>query len=263
MSENPGVWEHSDRRGRHSGSDPSSFPGTRSGSHPMPQFAEQSLAKTKNYAQALSLLLEPIYHSPNRSRSDLSAVWAEEEMQRAYSMVRLFGARRRREKSLGHCAVTPRLERALASDLALVYWALKRDQDEHLVRCSALVREFVANFEALFGPAAGTVTIRKRIERLTLPAFKRRALVLVVSELLTNALIHGFRWRRGGAIEVSLLPDAPGVQRLRVTDDGIGFAVGQPNLDCGVAAGLAGVLEGKLVYERIGNLTTADIAFPT
>jgi hypothetical protein len=47
-----------------------------------------------------------------------------------------------------------------------------------------------------------------------------------------------------------------------VADNGNGFTNSFPNLECGVAAGLAGLLEADLVYDRITGRTIAEIVFP-
>jgi hypothetical protein len=49
---------------------------------------------------------------------------------------------------------------------------------------------------------AGEITIASRIEPLQLVAFKRRALGLVVIELISDALLHEFSEFEAGHIEV-------------------------------------------------------------
>ena len=61
--------------------------------------------------------------------------------------------------------------------------------DYQSVPCSASPRSATRNLVVLFGPAAGSVTISTRIEALNLPAFKRRALVLLALVLLALDLL--------------------------------------------------------------------------
>jgi len=49
---------------------------------------------------------------------------------------------------------------------------------------------------------------------------------------------------------------------LCVADNGIGFTDLPPNLECWVAAGLAGLLEADLAYDRLAGRTIAEIARP-
>jgi hypothetical protein len=49
---------------------------------------------------------------------------------------------------------------------------------------------------------------------------------------------------------------------LRVVDNGVGFNTIPPNLTCGVAAGMAGLLEADLAYDRQAGWTSAEIVFP-
>ncbi len=46
---------------------------------------------------------------------------------------------------------------------------------------------------------------------------------LIINELVTNALKHGFKGRREGTIKVELTPQHPGMLQLRVADDGVGI----------------------------------------
>jgi two-component sensor histidine kinase len=95
-----------------------------------------------------------------------------------------------------------------------------------------------------------------------LPSYKRRALVLAAAELVVNSLLHAFHGRGRGLIDVSLSVHGTESATLLVADDGIGFTAIRPNLDCGVAAGLAGLLEADLAHERKSGRTIAEIAFP-
>jgi two-component sensor histidine kinase len=113
----------------------------------------------------------------------------------------------------------------------------------------------------LFGHPAGVI-VATEIEAMSLPSYKRRALVMVAAELVSNSLLHAFHGRRTGLIEVSLTVHRTGSASLRVADDGIGFIGMRPNLGCGVAACLAGLLESDLAYDRKAGRTIAEIAFP-
>jgi two-component sensor histidine kinase len=95
-----------------------------------------------------------------------------------------------------------------------------------------------------------------------LPAYKRRALVLVAAALVSNALLHAFPGCRAGAIEVKLTAGQAMSACLRVTDTGIGVAGTSANLDYGVAALLANLLEADLAYDRKDGRTIAEIVFP-
>ena len=63
-------------------------------------------------------------------------------------------------------------------------------------------------------------------------------------------------------IEVGLATHGPKSACLRVADNGVGFTASAPNLDYGLAAGLAGLLEADLTYDRVAGWTIAEISFP-
>jgi len=106
------------------------------------------------------------------------------------------------------------------------------------------------------------VIVEVKIEDVSLPAYKRRALVLAAAELVNNALLHAFAGRAAGLIEVGLTISGRQTACLRVADNGAGFTTFPPNLGCGVAAGLSDLLEAELVYDRLAGWTIAEIAFP-
>jgi two-component sensor histidine kinase len=191
----------------------------------------------------------------------LRPLWAEEAMHRAFGFLRLVHAlSRRRERSAGN-SVEAGPEDAIACELAARFRELEASGDREVLPCSAVLRDVVTGLGALFGGPANVIVTTK-IEDVSLPGYKRRALVLTAVELVGNALLHAFVGREGGRIDVELTTLGPRGACLHVADNGIGFTDSSPNLACGVAAGLAGLLETELAYDRLAGWTTAEIAFP-
>jgi hypothetical protein len=190
----------------------------------------------------------------------LQPLWAEEAMHRSYTMLRLLDARGNQCNDLAGIQI----DEGLACHLAVLFRSLDIDSANQDLPCATLMRDMVTDLVALFGPrpGLGAITINTTIERLRLPAYKRRALVLAAAELVMNALLHAFPGRARGRIEVSLTMPSPLLARLQVNDDGIGLCGGQPDSRCGVAGGLADLLEADLVYLRTSTLTIAEILFP-
>jgi two-component sensor histidine kinase len=182
-------------------------------------------------------------------------------MHRAYCFMRLVNARNCRRESANTSPVGAGVETAIACDLADRFRSLKARGERDLLSCSTIMQDVIIGFGALFGRPLGA-TIETEIEEVLLPAYKRRALVLAVAELISNALLHAFPARRAGAIEVELTAKVAMSARLRVADSGVGFIGASPNLDCGVAASLANLLEADLSYNRKDGWTIAEIVFP-
>jgi hypothetical protein len=204
------------------------------------------------------VLLTCAFPVNDRGCQVLHPLWAEEAMHRAYGFMRLLGTRIRHRQS-NRDAAGP--GDAIASDLAVQFRELETGGERAVVPCSAILTNVVCGLVALFGCPAN-VAIRTKIEEVSLPAYKRRALVLAASELVDNALLHAFQGRESGLIGVRLTARGPGTACLHVADNGIGFTDSPPNLDCGVASGLAGLLEADLAYDRIASWTIAEIRFP-
>jgi hypothetical protein len=214
----------------------------------------------------LGILLSGMSRAGGGGCDVLRPLWAEEAMHRAYGFLRLAHARARR------CGLTTNgvpvdqatacdREYGVARDLAARFAVLEAGEDCAARPCAAALCDIVAGLEVLFGRPAG-VAVVTGIQAMSLPAYKRRALVLAANELVINSLLHAFPGHRTGVIEVSLTGHGTELASLRVADDGIGLADAQPNLDCGVAASLADLLEGELTYERTNGRTIATVAFP-
>ena len=103
--------------------------------------------------------------------------------------------------------------------IATVHRRLFQSEDVERFDVSAFIRDMVAD---LMGSAGrDDVAIQLDLERVDIPAAKAAPLALVVNELLTNALRHGFPEGRGGRIFVGV-NRLNGDFRIEITDDGVG-----------------------------------------
>jgi two-component sensor histidine kinase len=209
----------------------------------------------------LGVLLASTFPRHRHGCRVLRPLWTEEAMHRAYNFVRLVDTRNRRSESIGENPVVAQVEDAIACELAVCFRDLTVAGEREVLPCSDALRNVITALGALFGGPAN-ITLDAKIEEVWLPAYKRRALVLAASELVSNALMHAFRGRMAGLIEVDLAALGPTSACLRVADNGRGFTNSTPNLDCGVGAGLACLLEADLAYDRMAGWTIAEIEFP-
>jgi two-component sensor histidine kinase len=155
----------------------------------------------------------------------------------------------------------PDFETPLGVELASIFDSLAISSDQEPRSCSAPLRDLTRDLTELFGPAIGQIAVTTNVDRLTLPAFRHRALILMANELVTNALLHAFKDRRFGRITLQLSVLARGSARLTVMDDGES-ARHQPS-PCSVINYLADLLESDLVYQtRFGGGLIAEIEIP-
>ena len=191
----------------------------------------------------------------------LRPLWTEEAMHRADVFMRLVGAMQRRRQSANQNPIVAGVVDFVARDLAARLRELRSGQERAMMPCAMVLRDVVADLGALFGCPAN-VALTTKIDRVSLAAYKRRALVLAACELVCNALLHAFPGAVAGQIDVGLTSRGPNSACLRVADNGIGFGDVPPDFACGVAAGLADLLEADLAYDRTSGWTIAEIVFP-
>ncbi|HEX3994365.1 MAG TPA: hypothetical protein VHX39_24595 [Acetobacteraceae bacterium] len=153
-------------------------------------------------------------------------------------------------------------ENKLGRELASIFDSLAIAPHAQLRACSRPVRDIARNLIDLFGPGVGHIAVTTSVERLALPAFQQRALVLLTSELIINGLLHAFENRTTGRIALRLARPNRGIARLVVTDDGSGLVGAKPHhaAQCGVINDLADLLQSEVTYRSApGAGTVAEI----
>ena len=109
--------------------------------------------------------------------------------------------------------------------IATVHRRLFQSEDVERFDVSAFIRDLVAD---LMGSIQrDDIEMQLDLERVDIPAAKAAPLALVVNELLTNALRHGFPEGRGGRIFVGVRREN-GDFRIEITDDGVGIGKTSP-----------------------------------
>ena len=236
-------------------------PRARHGDSRFETMARLARVRSPHAERVLRVLLDATHTEDNGGCEVLKPLWAEEGMHRAYSLLRLISARAHRGDRSAGDALAPGMREALARDLAAQYRLLETADERRIAPCSRVLRYVVTDLAALFG-LRDNIALETDIDWVELAGYKRRALVLAAAELVTNALLHAFHGRVGGRIVVSLTLCGLSRAVLRVSDDGAGFIGARPNFGCGVASGMAGLLEANVSYDRLDRWTMATIAFP-
>ncbi|USQ95637.1 photosensory histidine protein kinase LovK [Caulobacter sp. RL271] len=115
--------------------------------------------------------------------------------------------------------------------IATVHRRLFQSEDVERFDVSAFIRDMVAD---LMGSAMrDDIRMELDLERVEIPASKAAPFALVINELLTNALRHGFPEGRGGRIFVGVTRRENDF-RIEITDDGVGLAKDGPTSGFGL-----------------------------
>jgi len=194
--------------------------------------------------------------------SMLHAIWSAEAMNRAKNMCQLAMLLEYHRWNRSQQAVSYRAELACANQLASALRALEIS-DEHAVQpCSELMCEVSSCLVALFRPVLGQITLSTACERIALPASRRRALILMAMELLTQTLFHAFDDSKEGVLSVALAPDRHGTVLVLVEDSGSGLRFDTQS-SRRIVGQLGSVLSAEISYRRSAMGGTATrVWFP-
>jgi len=227
------------------------------------QMAAAAISVPEARSTALSVILGASNLDIQHAHGVLQPVWVNEAIHRAYNMVLLFGALERKAPATTCHPYVLLSELRHAQQLADVSKAISTSSAPVLLRCSHGLRLVACSLVELFGMTVGQLELQTCIEPITLPAYKRRALLLAVCELVINALRHAFQGREDGLITVRLNRPRPSHAEVLVEDNGSGMTMGR-SMRMGIASDLVSLLETDLTYRsRAGHGTCATMTFPS
>ncbi len=135
--------------------------------------------------------------------------------------------------------------------MALLHDVLYRSGNLARINFAAYVAELCTQLVRSFGPAAARVEVENRIARIGLPLEQSVPCGLIINELVSNALKHGFPDKRSGRVTVELGPAEGQRHLLCVRDDGIGLP---PGMDIAGKSTLGLQLVSKLAIQLGGQL---------
>lgn len=209
--------------------------------------AEFSRALSVRSDEAIGPLLAAATVRQDETAKDIRSIWTTEAIHRAHATLKLFLMLHRSRRRIDR--LTRVLEGTLAIDLAQNICALTRSGSAKAENCAKALRDTVAGLVALFGPGVGDLAVETNMSEVRLPGQRRRALALLIHELVVNAILHAFAGRHRGRIGVTVRLVSPGLAILSVMDDGVG--IGDDAIDAGsIAAHLAAILGSELSYSR-------------
>ena len=110
--------------------------------------------------------------------------------------------------------------------ISLIHAMLYQSKDYANVPFSEYARTLAGNIFSTLGTVPGYISLDLAIDNVALPVDKAIPCGLILNELITNALKHGFPEGRRGAIRVELARAGRNQLQLSVTDDGVGMPPG-------------------------------------
>jgi hypothetical protein len=232
----------------------------RNGQHSAPCRLEQMAAEVALVSGSRQAVLGALLDATlPTARHGRPAVWVNEAMNRAYTMIRLT-ALLEKFAPLDCLDVTAgEAERRIASEVAGVLRSMDVDHDE-LTPCSEALMTVGRGLFELFAPAAGSLCFTADIARLSLPHFKCRALVLASCELVSGLLLRGFSQSARGHITVTLSKRGQREVGLTITGSGL-RTMCEPSSES--LADLAELLESNLFFRApCFGMASTELIFP-
>lgn len=205
----------------------------------------------------------PASRSSEGSGVDREPLWRSDAIHRALNLAQLASSLANLSSDPSRRWLTHELN-AEARGLSTLYADLGTDRAHSApVPCSEILIDVITKLILIFGRARRVTSIVS-IEPMSLPPEQRRALVLICSELIINALKYAFPAGRGGNITVTFATRAQGAE-LVVEDDGVGcpddYSPGQGG---GLLDQLGAVMGGTISREteQLGGGFRASLLFP-
>ena len=177
-------------------------------------------------------------------------LWAKEAVNRATDLLNLF---LKIETETWHRVgptIRSCLDQALASNLLDIYHSIEKNEPQRLVPCTPTVRSISEGLVELFARAVGDLKIDLELASISLSPVKRRALALVVSEIILDFISEGFPGRGHGRIYVDLEKRCGNSARLAIDSNGLCVSEQRLENTLAIAGQLISVLDGDLVIRK-------------
>ena len=135
--------------------------------------------------------------------------------------------------------------------ISLIHATLYQSRDYANIPFSQYAPILARNIFNTLGTVPGSVSLDLAIDEVALPVDKAIPCALILNELITNAVKHGFADGRRGTIRVALGKLSSGQLQLSVADDGVGLPAGldihqTPSLGMHLVSALAEQLGAEL-----------------
>ncbi|MDR3557400.1 MAG: histidine kinase dimerization/phosphoacceptor domain -containing protein [Syntrophobacteraceae bacterium] len=152
--------------------------------------------------------------------------------------------------------------------MGLLHETLYRSRNLARINFGTYVRDLCGQLLISHGPVSQRIELECRIAPVGLPMEQAVPCGLIINELVTNALKHGFPDGRQGRVVVALDREGENSLVLAVRDEGVGLPVdfdpaSSSSMGIQIVSGLAGQLGGRLEVEKPrGQGACLRVVFP-
>jgi two-component system, sensor histidine kinase PdtaS len=151
--------------------------------------------------------------------------------------------------------------------MALLHEVLYRSGNFARINFVIYVDELCRQLIGSFGASASRVKLINIVSDVTMPLEQSVPCGLIINELVSNALKHGFPNERAGTITVELYLSEEKMLVLRVSDNGVGLPpeinpADTSKLGLKLVSNLADQLKGRLIIDRANTGCIFSIVFP-
>jgi two-component sensor histidine kinase len=201
-----------------------------------PDSADFAGARTEDLQRALAQKTALLHEIDHRVKNNLQLVSSLLQLQ----------ARRADDPAVRQAL---RAAQTRVNAVAIVHRRLFQGEDAQAFDVAAFLRDMV---DDVLG-ASGRSDIRARLDLqpADLPTAQAAPLALLVSELLTNTILHAFPGGTGGVVSVTLANDGERL-RIEIADDGVGVAT------TGVSPGIGQTIVGHLCDQLRAEFRSTD-----
>jgi PAS domain S-box-containing protein len=150
--------------------------------------------------------------------------------------------------------------------MAMIHEQLYSSGDLAKIDFSQYIKDLTAQLFRTYSVQARSIELSLDIEPVILEIDRAIPCGMIINELLTNCLKHGFRGKTQGLITVTLHPEENGMIRFSVSDNGVGIApdvdiMNAPSLGMKLVRTLTDQLRGQVIVNRLRG-TQFVVVFP-
>jgi hypothetical protein len=218
-------------------------------------------AGVRHRGSILEILLDCTENSsPNIKSPD--PIWTAEASHRALNLLRLILSTKDRSARNGVKSNDFMMEYKLAQSLVDTYRLLNIDNESGPCSCEEIIQASIRGLLAAFQTTIGMVEVKIRTLALNLPTHKRRALTLLLSELVVGMLLD--KSERGADGRLTLSFSRAGSDQMNIkmeTSCPLPRSFNSPGYD--IVCALSGIVGAEILYSAAqAGGTSVELLIP-